>query len=207
MTGEELLAEWRGTRLRVFKWRYDLSLPFKVMLCVGMACVTGLAAQIRIVLPFTPVPITGQVFAVLLSGVLLGRRYGAFSQALYVGLGTAGMPWFAHLTGGLAVLAGPTGGFLIGFVPAAALIGHFSERRIAFRKIHAQVALMMIAVAVIYLMGAIHLSLVMHADVWATLKMAVLPFALVDLVKAFLAAGIASAILPKTSYADEDHRG
>ena len=176
------------------------------MLCFSMSCFTGLAAQIRVPLPFTPVPITGQVFAVLLSGVLLGRRYGALTQMLYVGLGAAGIPWFSNWGAGLAVLGGPTGGFLVGFIPAAALIGYFTERRIAFRKISRQTLLMMVGVGIIYLCGAIHFSLVMRTGLRATLSMTVLPFVLVDLAKALLVAGITSALLPKASYGDEVDR-
>ena len=61
------------TKYDVFRWRYELSIPKKLALAIGIACLTGLAAQIRILLPWSPVPVTGQTFAVLLAGVLLGR--------------------------------------------------------------------------------------------------------------------------------------
>ena len=84
---------WRGVRSRAFEWRSELPVAARIGLAFCMAGVTGLSAQVRVPLPFTPVPFTGQVFAVLLAGVLLGRYYGALSQLAYVGLGVAGVPW------------------------------------------------------------------------------------------------------------------
>ena len=81
---------YRYTRYNFFKWRYELNVAHKVVLAISFACLTGLMAQMRIYLPFTPVPITGQVLAVLLAGVLLGKRYGGLSQVFYVGIGAAG---------------------------------------------------------------------------------------------------------------------
>ena len=76
-------------------------------------------AQIRIPLPFTPVPITGQTFGVLLTGALLGSRYGTLVVIAYVVQGLTGLPVFAGLKGGIAVSFGPTGGYILGFIPAA----------------------------------------------------------------------------------------
>ena len=94
---------------------------------VGFAIFTALCAKARISLPFTPVPITMQTFAVLSAGLLLGRTLGSASMALYLMLGVAGLPLFS-LGGGLSYLAGPTGGYLIGFLLAAYLIGCLTER-------------------------------------------------------------------------------
>ena len=108
--------QYQNLRYNFFKWRYEADFIYKLMLSFLFACFTGIAAQLRIYLPFTPVPITAQVFAVLLSGVVLGSRYGMTSQAIYVGLGCLGLPWFANLRGGIEVLTGVTGGYLIGLV-------------------------------------------------------------------------------------------
>ena len=81
-----------------------------------MACITGLMAQIVIPLPWTPVPITAQTFAVLCSGLFLGKKYGCLSQILYVVLGVAFIPWFGGMTGGLEIFLGSTCGFFIGFI-------------------------------------------------------------------------------------------
>jgi biotin transport system substrate-specific component len=80
-------------------------------------------AQIRIPLPFTPVPITGQTFGVLFTGALLGSRYGTLVVIAYVVQGLTGLPVFAGLNGGIAVLFGPTGGYILGFIPAAFVVG------------------------------------------------------------------------------------
>jgi biotin transport system substrate-specific component len=98
------------------------------VLIVGFALLTAAAAQISIPLGFTPVPITGQTFAVLLAGGTLGAVRGGASQFLYVALGAIGLPFYADGDGGWSVATGATGGYLVGFVVAAALIGWMAER-------------------------------------------------------------------------------
>ena len=93
---------YRSWRWQAFRWRHELSTVQKIGLALGMAGITGLFAQIRIPLGFTPVPITGQVFAVLLSGVLLGSGFGAMSQVMYIALGACGVPLFQGWNGGFA---------------------------------------------------------------------------------------------------------
>ncbi len=88
----EIVATLNRAKYDAFKWRYELSLPWKLVLALGMAVLTGLLAQVRIPLPWSPVPITGQTFAVLLAGVLLGRWWGGISLALYAGLGRGWSP-------------------------------------------------------------------------------------------------------------------
>jgi len=83
---------------------------YRILLSLTFTGITGLCAQIRFYLPFTPVPVTGQVFAVLLSGAILGKEYGTLSQLLYVFAGIAGIPWF--VVGPI----GPTAGYLVGSV-------------------------------------------------------------------------------------------
>ncbi len=96
---------------------------------LAMAAVTAACAQIQLHTPLSPVPYTGQVFAVLLSGALLGSRWGALSQSLYLGLGLVGLPVYAHGSSGPDVLLGLSGGYLLGFILAAAFIGRAAERR------------------------------------------------------------------------------
>jgi len=200
------LPRWRAMRQRAFTWRQALPVTGKVALALGTAALTGLAAQIRIPLGFTPVPITGQVFAVLLAGVLCGRFYGGLSQALYVGLGVAGLPWFAGFSGGLAAIAGPSGGYLIGFVIAAELIGHVSDRWLEARGLLSQLALMVAGVAVIYLCGLLQLAVWLGGDVRKAFVLGVLPFIYVDLAKAILAASVSTSLLPK-DHGDESDAG
>lgn len=97
-----------------------------IALIVGGTAVVAAFAQIAI--PLWPVPVTGQTLAVLLVGATLGAWRGAASLALYLVAGLAGLPIFAEFTGGIAMLAKPSFGFIIGFVFAAALIGWLSQR-------------------------------------------------------------------------------
>ena len=99
-----------------------------VLSVVGFALLTALLAQLRISLPFTPVPVTGQTFAVLLAGAVLGAGRGFSSQALYLTFGVMGMPVFAGGSGGAMHLAGPTAGYLWSFPVAAGLLGWLVER-------------------------------------------------------------------------------
>ncbi|MFN4183064.1 MAG: biotin transporter BioY, partial [bacterium] len=99
-----------------------------VLLILSGSVFIGLMAQISFVLPFTPVPITGQTFAVLSVGALLGSRRGVLTVAVYLMEGILGLPFFAGGSSGLARLLGPTGGYLIGFLPCAWVTGYLCER-------------------------------------------------------------------------------
>lgn len=161
------------------------------------ACLTGLLAQLR--LPLTPVPLTGQVLAVLVCGAVLGSGYGALSQVIYLGLGVAGVPWFAGGFSGFGVLSGITGGYLIGFVVAALFLGTSSEGRVAARTIGGQLTRMLVAVGIIYFFGMIHFIIVAQVTVTFAFARGVLPFIACDVVKAVMAAFFTSAVLPKDS--------
>jgi len=103
------------------------SLLWKLVLVLAGSALIALAAQVRIPLPFSPVPVTGQTFAVLLVAAALGRL-GLWSVIAYPIEGAAGLPVFAGGTFGVATIVGPTGGYLIGFALAAALVGSAAER-------------------------------------------------------------------------------
>ncbi len=100
----------------------------KLAMALGMAAITGICAQIVIPLHWTPVPITLQTFAVLISGVLLGKKLGSLSQIFYVTLGIMGIPWFAGMTGGIEIVLESNMGYLLGFILTSFIIGHFSEK-------------------------------------------------------------------------------
>jgi biotin transport system substrate-specific component len=100
----------------------------EVALMLGGSLLIALSAQLQFVLPFSPVPITGQTFAVLLLGTLYGSRRGPATVVTYLALGVMGLPVFAGGTFGLARLVGPTGGYLVGFLVAAFVVGLLSER-------------------------------------------------------------------------------
>ena len=96
-----------------------------LILCSFFAALTGVCSIVSIPLPFSPVPVNLALLSVYLAGGLLGPKNGAISQFVYILLGAAGLPVFHNLTGGLSILAGPTGGFLAGYIAAAFLVGFF----------------------------------------------------------------------------------
>ena len=204
MQAVTIMDKYLVARYGFFKWRYNLALVNKLGLALAMAFLTGLMAQIRIYFPFSPVPITGQVFAVLLSGVICGGMFGSLSQLMYIGLGIVGLPWFAAFSPSSgSLLASPTGGYLVGFVIAPLLIGRYTDRYIGARTFFSQIKLMMLGVGIIYILGAAVLGLVMKLTFWQTLLKGVVPFIIVDLFKAALVALASSAILPRSSYNGE----
>ena len=162
-----------------------------------MAAVTAVAAQISV--PLFPVPFTLQVFAVILSGLLLGSRYGALSQAIYVLVGAVGVPVFAQFSGGLAVILGPTGGYLISY-PVAATVAGLAARaaRDASRRRALWTSFLWgcAGLAVIYAVGAIWLSVVTELPLAVALAQGVLIFVPFDLIKVALAALVAVATAP-----------
>ncbi|MFH0965339.1 MAG: biotin transporter BioY [Planctomycetota bacterium] len=190
-----MLSALMDARATYFARRKALAWPVKLWLACGLAILTGVSAQVVIPLPFTPVPITGQVFAVLLAGIALGGRWGAASQGIYVGAGTLGMPWFAGGTSGLPVWA--SGGYLIGFVAAAYVIGTLNERHERMRTLAGQLVSMAMGIGVIYAFGAAQFAIVMHANAAQVWTGAIMPFIAVDAVKALAAAGVARVIQPR----------
>jgi biotin transport system substrate-specific component len=194
---------YRNARLRAFRYPREAALGRKVALAIGFAALTGLAAQVRIPLPFTPVPITLQTFAVLLAGMVLGARWGGTSQVLYAGLGAAGVPWFTGATAGLASILGPTGGYIVGFVVAAVAVGYATGRAPRFRRFPALLGVLLVAnFVVIYGVGLPWLwgwlSFVKGAPVTTMelLTMGLFPFVAGDVVKLLGATAVARAILP-----------
>ncbi len=123
-----------------------------VLLMVGFAMLTALAAQVRIPIPGTPVPITAQTFAVLLAGAALGARAGAGSQLIYWAMGALGLPVYANASGGWEAAVGATGGYLAGFVVAAAVVGWLAQRG-RDRTVRTAVPAFFAGNAVIYLIG------------------------------------------------------
>ena len=210
----EIAATIDRTKYDVFRWRHELSLSRKIALALGIACLTGLVAQIRIVLPWSPVPVTGQTFAVLLAGVLLGRWWGGISLAIYAGLGAAGVPWFTGLNSGLGYLAGPTGGYLLGFILAALFLGHFTDTYIRSRSFLSMLALMLFAnFILIYVPGLLQLGLWLNlvrgepAAFTTLLGLGAFPFIAGDITKAVMAAAIARGVTPKSAYNGEVDKG
>ncbi|MBE0466188.1 MAG: biotin transporter BioY [Candidatus Desulforudis sp.] len=185
---------------RTFQWCEELSLPKKLALAVVFAALLALAAQIRLPVPWSPVPVTGQTFVVLLAGVLLGRSWGGFSVGLYVGAGVLGAPVFAGMAGGLAYLAGPTGGYLVGFVLAAMFVGYAVRRFTWLRGIIGLAALMLFAdFVILFGPGLLYLGYLTGATLSEVLWMGLIPFIVGDVTKVLAAAAIASVLLPRES--------
>lgn len=191
-------------RYSLYKWRNETSLINKVILAFFMACVTGIMAQLVIPLPWTPVPVTAQTFAVLMAGILLGRWWGGISQIIYLVAGLMGLNWFAGLTGGLGVFLGATGGYLIGFVLVALFLGYFSDKYVESRKFRPMLGLMLFANLVfIYIPGLLGLGLWIYLfkgsypGIITLLSMGLLPFLMGDLIKIGGAAALTKMVTPK----------
>jgi len=198
-----IIGKFESAKFNFFKWRFESTFANKVALALGFACLTGLLAQARFYLPFTPVPVTGQVFAVLLAGVILGKWYGGLSQGLYAGIGAAGLPWFSGMKGGIDVLSGVTGGYIVGFIAAALVIGWFTDRYVRSRSFAGLLILMVFGIGVIHLFGVIQLSVVLQVNAQTAIEKGSLPFIAVDVYKAMIAAAIAAAVTPRKAYGNE----
>ncbi len=162
------------------------ALLYDAALVLGASLVIALSAQVAIQLPFSPVPITGQTMAVLLVGALLGSRRGALAVLAYIAEGLAGLPVFAGGAAGLARLFGPTGGYLVGFVAAAFLVGWLAERGWD-RRFGTTLAAMTLGNLVIYGVGAVWLA-VFVGGLSRAWSLGVLPFLPGDAIKIILAA-------------------
>jgi biotin transport system substrate-specific component len=156
-----------------------------ILVMVGAISI-GFCAQIAVVLPFSPVPVTGQTFAVLITGVLLGAKRGCLSVLLYVVQGALGFPVFSMGRSGLVTLLGPTGGYLIGFIAASYVVGWLAERGWD-RKVSTAVLAMIIGSIVIYVFGILWLY-GFAGSVEGALVMGLYPFIPGDIVKILLAA-------------------
>ena len=159
----------------------------QVGLVIAFSLITALAAQI--VIPIGPVPITGQTFAVLLTGALLGPRLGAMAMIAYLIEGASGLPFFSLGHGGLLHLMGPTGGYLVAFPAAAYITGAFAEHDWD-RRFFSAAAAMAIGSVVIMLSGWAWFSVLMHTSPMLTVYATVIKFIPGDIIKITLAAAV-----------------
>ena len=175
----------RGSRVR------DLALV------LGGTAFIALSAQVSIPLPFSPVPVTGQTFAVLLTGATLGAGLGAASTTLYFAAALAGLPVLAptetgtHLTGA-AVLSMPTLGYVVGFVVASALVGRLAERGFT-RTPLCTAAAMVLGNLAIYALGLAWLQHALSASWTDAVTWGLTPFLIGDALKVLFAAGLLPA--------------
>ncbi len=165
----------------------------RALLVVGFALMTWVAAKVSVPLPMTPVPGTLQTLAVLLAGAVLGARAGAVSQASYIFMGMAGLPVFALPGSGPLYLLGPTGGYLVGFIAAAFVVGSVIKKTGGREVLPAALAFLLGA-ATIHACGLAWLSVVL-GDPAAAFRAGVLPFVLFDLAKVVVATGIHAGYL------------
>lgn len=174
---------------------FSRSLVTDIVLVVAGAALTALAAQVAV--PLWPVPITGQTLAVLLVGVSLGATRGAISLALYAVLGIVGLPVFSEQSSGWGVIAGPTGGYIIGFIFAAALTGWLAQREWDRKLLRAFLAFLAgsvvpFAFGLPWLAAALG-SLGYPNDLNSVLQAGLYPFIIGGIFKAALGAGIITA--------------
>ncbi|QHC21064.1 biotin transporter BioY [Streptomyces sp. GS7] len=154
-------------------------------LVVGGAALTGVAAQIAVPIPGSPVPVTGQTFAALLVGASLGAGRGLLSLALYAIAGVAGMPWFA---GGASGAGGATFGYVLGMLLAATAVGALA-RRGGDRGVLRTAATMAAGNALIYAIGVPFLALSTGMPLGKAVAVGMVPFLLGDALKIALAMG------------------
>jgi biotin transport system substrate-specific component len=158
-----------------------------VVLVAGGAALTALAAQVAFSVPWTPVPYTLQTGAVLLVGTALGATRGALSMLLYVLLGVVGLPVFSEGSGGIARLLGFTGGYLVAFIVAAALVGRLAQDGWDRSPMRAA-GLMLVGTLVIYAIGVPVLALALPTDLANALEVGALVFVPWDVAKVAAAA-------------------
>jgi biotin transport system substrate-specific component len=156
-----------------------------VALVVGGAALTGLAAQLSVPVPGSPVPVTGQTFAALLVGTALGARRGVASLALYALAGLAGLPWFAQGGSGFSV----SFGYVLGMILASAAVGALA-RRGADRNVWRTAGAMLVGEAIIYAVGVPYLAYAAGMPASAAIAAGLTPFLLGDALKAALAMGV-----------------
>ncbi|MFH8615463.1 biotin transporter BioY [Streptomyces sp. NPDC017979] len=156
-----------------------------VLLVAGGAALTGLAAQIAVPVPGSPVPVSGQTFAALLVGTALGARRGFLSLALYAVAGMAGMPWFAEGEAGWGM---PSFGYILGMLLAATVVGALA-RRGADRSVLQTAGAMVVGSAIIYGIGVPYLALSTGMSMSQAVAAGLTPFLIGDALKAALAMG------------------
>jgi biotin transport system substrate-specific component len=162
-----------------------------VLVALGVALI-GASAQFSIHLPHTPVPITGQTFAVVLVGASLGSLRGTASAMLYLWLGVAGAPIYAHHDSGWDVITSASGGYIVGFVLAATASGLLAERGWD-RRFSSAIGAMLTGNVIIYLVGLPWLAVVLNTNLEKTLEYGLYPFVPGDLFKLYLAAALLPA--------------
>ena len=182
----------------------------QLALCGLFAALTAICSYINIPLGFTPIPMNLATLAVFLSGGLLGKKYGPLSIGVYVLMGAAGVPVFAGFQAGAGVLAGPTGGFLIGYILASFLVGlcldkgfsSFGKRTSSgtHTSSKGQFALcigsMILGLICCYALGTLWFAYITYTGIVAALVSCVLPFVLFDVIKTLVSSVLIIRLRP-----------
>ena len=191
------------TRRQLFDKIEESTTTFKILMSILMACLTGIMAQIIIPLPFTPIPITAQTFGVLTAGLILGKKYGVLSQIIYIIAGILFIPWFGGGHGGIEVLLGSSGGYIIGFIFAAYFMGYIAENRSNCRFRKMTLFATITTFGLIYVPGLIGLAAFTYFNqgillsIPQLLVMGLVPFLIGDIIKILAASSVSKVFLPK----------
>lgn len=190
MTVAEQAQRFENMKHDFYTWREHAGMEKKAALALGFAVLTALAAQVRVYLPWTPVPVTGQTLSIFLGALVLGRWWGGISALLYLSLGFMGLPVFAGMKGGMAVILGPTGGYLMGMMLSAFFLGSMADHSPSMRKAMNLGILMALAnLVLVYGLGLVQLYFWSMAVTGSQLTLAALvsagflPFIAGDMVK------------------------
>lgn len=154
----------------------------KLIYCALFSAIIAIMSQIAV--PIQPVPLNMGIFGVLLCGGLLGKKYGTVSVIVYILLGMVGVPVFSGFRGGFGVIAGPTGGYIAGYIIIAFISGMVCEKT---RKIKYMALFMTLSVIFCYCVGTAWYCLVMKSNIVSALMLCVIPFIPWDLIKIMLA--------------------
>lgn len=162
-------------------------------LCGIFASIMCISAFFSITLPFTTIPFTLQVCAFLIASSILGPKLGAMTQIIYLLIGVVGLPVFSGFRSGIGHLTGITGGFLVGFIPGAIIIGFLTQKLFIYRKKfifqYASIFISMcFGLLVVYMFGAVQYSAVTGAGILRSVTITVAPFMWIDLIKIALSA-------------------
>lgn len=168
-----------------------------MILCALFAALTAVFSQIVIPIPFTPIPVNLATLSVVLAGALLGAGAGTVSQLVYLLVGTAGLPVFTRLQGGFAVLAGPTGGYLIGYLAAAFITGLLLSK--TKRTLVAYFLSIAAGILTPYVFGTAWYMLLTHSPLSAALAQCVLPFLPGDCLKVLAGGFLSKNLYPRIS--------
>ncbi|MDO9537176.1 MAG: biotin transporter BioY [Thermoplasmata archaeon] len=196
------MERYANARHRFYEWRTELDYARMTMLALAFSCLTGMSAFVRIYTPISAVPFTLQTFIVLMSGMVLGHKWGGISQTLYVGLALAGIPWTTQ-GGGLDAVFGYTGGYLLGFIIAAFVVGYLTDMDIKYRTTKYQVPIMTLGMLLIYIPGVVVLATVTSMPLMGmsgAIMLGAGVFIIWDIVKLAMAGAAGKFLLTKKAF-------